>query len=475
VGAFRIIVGADLTPALYHVSAGKSGLGLTNKVPTMPSLEATQDESAHLIVRGGHARGLDFRIIPDGLVAPLLALSLALGCGGALPSRLESPNAGHCALVDSATVRARLSDGQPVVLERRAFVEQGAGYLLLGDRAFIDTGTRFRQARVNDADAIGVLLDQSGLATLVPPPPGARHFVSPKVLRADASGADVLWLDPDSVVGDTPRPARIMTARYERGAWSTATAVANVSRLLISRNEPAQPTSIAGGVALAVSQLSPDSGTLSELLVEQNGIWSGHAIASGYRPLYPSLATLGNSWILTFTGIDPTHSIGLFVVRSNDAGVTWSSPYLVAAGRAYEERLLALGQGLALVWVGEHENYRPRGVHVAFSRDGTHWTSSAAFDAANDSTTAAMAMAFDDSRIALVRLIGVSAERIESLEIVSSTARDVLWTKPLTALSPPLLLKHGTDTITLLTNGAHGTGSSVAPYMTLSWGRVRCD
>jgi hypothetical protein len=327
---------------------------------------------------------------------------------------------------------------------------------------------------VNDADAIGVVLDKSGLATLVPPPPGARHFVIPKVLRADGSGADVLWLDPDSVVGDTPRPARIMTARYERGAWSTATTVANVSRLLISWNEPAQPTSISGGVALAVSQFSPDSGPVSELLVEQNGVWSRHAIASGYQPLYLSLATLGNSWILTFTGIDTTPAIGLFVVRSNDAGKTWSSPYLVAPGRAYEERLFALGEGLALVWVGEHENYRPRGVHVAFSRDGTHWTSSAAFDAVNDSTTAAMAMAFDDRRIALVRLIGVSAERIESLEIVSSTARDVLWTKPLTALSPPLLLKRG-NTITLLTNGAHGTAGSIAPYMTLSWGRVRCD
>jgi hypothetical protein len=408
-------------------------------------------------------------------ILPLLAISLALGCGGALPPRLESPNASHCALVDSATVRARLSDGQPVFLELRAFAEQGAGYLLLGERAFIDTGTRFRQARVNDADAIGVLLDKSGLATLVLPPPGARHFVIPKVLRGDVSGADVLWLDPDSVGGDTPRPARIMAARYEGRAWSTPTAIVNVPRLVISWNEAAQPTTVPSGPALAVTQFSPDSGPFVELLVERNGLWSRHSVASGYQPLYPSIATLGDSWFLTFTGVDSTHSFGLFVVRSNDAGKTWSSPYLVAAGRAYEERLLALGQGLALVWVGEHEKYRPRGVHVAFSRDGTHWTTSSAFDPVNDSTTAAMAMAFDDGRIALVRLIGVSADRIESLEMVSSTARRVLWTKPLTSLSPPLLLKHGTDTIILLTNGAHRTGSLIAPYMTLSWGRVRCD
>jgi hypothetical protein len=459
---------ADVTPAFYHVSAGRGSAGLTKKVPTMPCLEATDVECADQAVRGGHA-------ITRMVSAFVLAVPVALACGGSLPSRLAVPNEGHCGLVDSATASVRLADGQPVFLERRAFVEQGAHYLLLGDRAFIDTGTRFRPAQANNTDAIGVLLDENALGALVPRPPGARHFVNPKVLRADASGAEVLWLDPDTVEANAPRPARIMTARYDGRTWSPATAVATVSRLLISRNEGAQPTRIPGGVALAISQFSSDSGTSLELLVERNGIWSRHPVAVGYRPLYPSLATVGNAWFLTFTGIDSTHGIGLFVVRSNDAGMTWSSPYLVASGRAYEERLLALGQGLALVWVGEHENYRPRGVHVAFSRDGTHWTTSGAFDRVNDSTTAAMAMAFDNRRIALLRLIGESADRIESLEMVSSTARDVLWTKPLTALSPPFLLEHGTDTITLLTDGAHRSASSIAPYMTMSWAHVRCE
>ena len=112
---------------------------------------------------------------------------------------------------------------------------------------------------------------------------------------------------------------------------------------------------------------------------------------------------------------------------------------------------------------------------MAFSSDGVHWTSSSAFDSSNDSTSAATATAFDESRIALVRLVGDSADRAESLEILSRTARDVLWTKRLTALMPPLLTKHGKDTLTLLTAGVRRIAGSMTPNMTLSWLRVRCD
>jgi hypothetical protein len=254
-----------------------------------------------------------------------------------------------------------------------------------------------------------------------------------------------------------------------------ATTIAHVSHLYTAPNQTAQPRTIAGGVALVITEFDASSGSFAELLVQRNGIWTRQPVASGYRPLYPSLATLGNAWFLTFTGVDNTDGIGVFVVRSNDAGVTWSSPYLVAAGRAYEEQLFALRDGLALVWLGEHQSFRPRGVHVAFSRDGTHWTTSSAFDFANDSTTSAMATAFDDGRIALVRLIGDSADRIESLEMLSSTARDVLWTRTSTVLSPPLLVKRGRDTITLLTTGVRRTASAIAANMTLSWGRVHCE
>jgi hypothetical protein len=107
--------------------------------------------------------------------------------------------------------------------------------------------------------------------------------------------------------------------------------------------------------------------------------------------------------------------------------------------------------------------------------NGTHWTTSAAFDPANDSTTQARLIAFDDSRIALVRMIGESPDRNESLEIVSRTSRDVLWTKYLMSPEAPLLIKDGTDTITLLTSGGHGTVRAFVPIMTLSRERVHCE
>lgn len=409
------------------------------------------------------------------VIAPVFILWLAVGCGRALQSRAASLDGSDCTLVDSATERAHLPDGRLVFVDGGALVEQGGRYLLLGGGTFIDTGSLVRRASVKDVDAVGVLLDAHGQVTLIPMPPDTRHFEAPKILRADRTGADVLWLDPDSVDEIGPRPTRIMLARYAGGAWSRANTVANVERLLISRNVPSLPTKVAGGVAIPVSQFRTDSGTAVELLVEWNGVWSRRPVASGFQPLYPSLATLDGAWFLAFTGIDPVHGSGLFVTRSSDAGATWSPPYLLAAGRAYDERLFALGRGLALVWVGEHQNYRPRGVHVAFSRDGTHWTTSAAFDPVNDSTTAATAMPFDDSRMVLVRLIGESADRIESLDMASSALHDVLWTKPLTALSPPELVKHGSDAITLVTDGAHRSGSSITTYMTLSIERVHCE
>lgn len=412
---------------------------------------------------------------PISFLALLCAVLLTSACGRALSSPEASPLGHSCNLLDSATAETRLPNGLPVFLTPRAFVEQGADYLALGDGTDIDSGTGLTRARVNDVDAVGALFDERGLARLIPLPPGTRHFESPKILRADAAATEVLWLDPDSANAREPQPARIMSARFDGRSWSTASTIVHVSRLLTSPEQTAEPMAIPGGIALVITESNADSGSFIELLVERNGIWSRRPVASGYRPLYPFLAALGNAWVLIFTGIDTSHAIGLFVVHSNDGGMTWSSPYLIAAGRAYEERLLALGQGLALVWIGEHEGYRPRGVHVAFSRDGMDWTTSSAFDPANDSTTAAMATAFDNSRIALVRLIGESADRVESVEIVSRTADDVLWTKRLMALTSPLLVKHGKDTITLLTDGVRRTASSLAPNMTLSWGRVRCE
>jgi hypothetical protein len=267
-----------------------------------------------------------------------------------------------------------------------------------------------------------------------------------------------------------------MTARYDGKSWSTPTTVAHVSRLLIAPKQTAKPTTMPGGIALAITKFSPDSGTFIELLVERNGMWSRRLAVPGYQALYPSLAAYDNAWFMAFVGRDTANVFGVFLARSHDAGVTWSSPYMIAAGRAYEPQLLAVGHGLALVWVGEHQSFRPLGVHVAFSDDGAHWRTSSAFDPESDSTTAATAIAFDESHIALVRLTGQSIiDHNESFEMVSRTARDVLWTKHLMALEPPLLIKDGIDTITLLTSGGSGTLNLFVPNMMLSRVRVRCE
>jgi len=402
-----------------------------------------------------------------------LIVLLAMGCAPALPSRAASAFPGECAACDSATVRTHLLDGRTVTVDQRALVERDAGYLLLGDKTLVDTGPPLGLGQVNDARAIGALLDRRGVATLVPAPPGIRYFENPKILRADVGGADVLWIDPDSTGTQLPRRSRLMTARFDGKSWGPVAMVADIPRL----HEISQPTTFPGGVAVAITEAGPNWALFIEVLIEQNGIWSRRRVLpEAHTPLYPFLLARGSSWYLMFVGWDSADGNGLFIVRSNDAGSTWSSPYMVTAGSAYDPQLFTLGQGLALVWIGNHPRFGPRGVHLAFSGDGTHWTASSLFDAVNDSTIAATAIALDGNRLALVRLIGESFEHTESLEIVSRTGReDILWTRQLEALDPGLLIQDRTGAITLMTLGVTGNVSSPTPDPTLWMGRVRCE
>lgn len=249
--------------------------------------------------------------------------------------------------------------------------------------------------------------------------------------------------------------------------------VADIPRL----REISQPTTIPGGVALVIAEAGPNWELFLELLVEQKGIWSRRRLLPGeHNPLYPFLLARGDYWFFMFVGWNSAEGVGLFIVRSNDAGATWSSPHMVVAGTVYDPQLLTLGQGFALVWIGNHPRFGRRGVHLAFSGDGTHWTTSSVFDAVNDSTVAAKAIALDGNRVALVRLIGESLEHTESLEIVTRTAReDILWTRQLKALDPGLLIQDGTAAITLTTLGVTGSISSPMPNPTMWRGRVRCE
>jgi hypothetical protein len=138
---------------------------------------------------------------------------------------------------------------------------------------------------------MGVLLDRRGVATLVPLPPGTRHFASPKTLRADANGTEVLWIDTDSANAAVAQPARLMTARYDGSTWSMPTTVTHVAHLLIAPKQTAAPVTVPGGVALAFTACSPDSGTFIELLLVQKGIWSRRLAVPGYQALYPSVTT----------------------------------------------------------------------------------------------------------------------------------------------------------------------------------------
>ena len=221
-----------------------------------------------------------------------------------------------------------------------------------------------------------------------------------------------------------PQPARIMTdgtIEVPRARRRPSPCFASV----IPPRQTASRTTISRRHSLWRSPVQVRLRTFIELLLRQERIWSRRLAVQGTALSF--LATRGNAWFLVFTGQDTADALGpllfarMMLVRRRRPHI---SSLLVAPT---SPQLLAVGQGLALVWVGEHQTLRPLGLHVAFSDDGTHWTTTSAFNPDSDSTTAAMAIAFDDRHIALTRLIGQSViDHVESFEIVSRTARDVL-------------------------------------------------
>lgn len=270
--------------------------------------------------------------------------------------------------------------------------------LVLGPKAAYALGTLLVQNTAKPALPRPLVARRVGGGDLGSPP-GGSAFIYPRAAVDAAGTLHMFWAEP---VGEDPRPVgmpllgRVLYARHQGGRWSVAEEVYQAPRLnwfeiasdvVIDASGTLHLTFGAfnmakGGPVLVYVRSTPQGWRTAEVIRRSEG-------GEGIQPvggLYTRLAvSLGGEVSLGFVapardlsegaGMRTPDTNSVFVMRSNDGGITWGKPILVSrSGRnqATELQIAATGKDtLHLVW-GKNlsGSYAPQVVWHAVSADG---------------------------------------------------------------------------------------------------------
>ena len=303
----------------------------------------------------------------------------------------------------SAPWTLTMSDGRPVYVDGPAPVRSSAGLAFLGAPTFVwstptvfaDTGAGTR-SMIDPSRLAGVIRASDGDTRLVQMPAGAMRMLAQRaVVRHDGS-VDVFWGEsPDTSYHSLSRVPEVWFARYGAGGWSAPQRLLAFDEIGWNAAYPvAQDVAGEPVLAVPVRRTTPPSDTVGIMYLRRvRDGWRRALIpASGLPPADLALAAVSDrELILAFlgSGADSPSSVepnGVFVVRSHDAGDTWSAPQRVAGfGVAALNwlRLVHTRDGaLHLVWSVDREladGQRVRTIERAASRDaGASWERAAA-------------------------------------------------------------------------------------------------
>lgn len=252
-------------------------------------------------------------------------------------------------------------------VEPEAFASGGERMLALGNPVLFRAGSKLTPARTGERQAAGALFDRQGMASLVPIPIGVDSLLFPQAHYTRRAGWSVLWLESET--GQQSR-ARVRHAEFNGRAWSAAQTIPG----LTAWRRPFSMTATDSGIvaAVGVPPGTPDVGI--SVLIYERRTWRTVPVPATEGAVYPTLARIGRALVLAYVGYSGA-DIALMTRRSEDDGATWSSPVVVARGRAYDAQIALLATGVAIVWTAEVNQFEPRGAWIAYSRDsGKTWS-----------------------------------------------------------------------------------------------------
>jgi len=199
-----------------------------------------------------------------------------------------------------------------------------------------------------DEAPMGALVERDGAATLVPLPKDVTSFPwMPEGVVDDRGGANVVWGSDDN----NPLPTRsssrsLWYARFDGKSWSTPTRLIATEGTVLWNSANISPLVVHGrSIHLVVDMMGEG---LRHFRLD-TGVWTNRrvGISSEYMG-YPNLAILSSGRMVvivlgSIAGPSSEYRSGFLATRSDDDGVTWSTPSPISSfddGPAFDARLL---------------------------------------------------------------------------------------------------------------------------------------
>jgi hypothetical protein len=271
-------------------------------------------------------------------------------------------------------------DAPQVVATRR-------GTAFLGDNALAaaptDTGFVAVAGWPRGANMVaGFLVQPGGEVAPIPPPPGVRAFIGVRAASHDGI-AHVFWAgSADTSSMQFQHVNALWYAQFDGARWTAPERVFADTTLTLWAHQ-ATSVIIEAGRAHLTAPLSTRLFGDDVLHVVRDRQGRGTVTRLGFEALYTQLARYSNDVLIlaTIIGAGPDRA-RVLVRRSADGGSSWSPPSVVyrsGLGTAYDPRLAVTPDGLLYAaWIVEAKDrpHRAESVYVARSDDqGVTWTS----------------------------------------------------------------------------------------------------
>ncbi len=287
-----------------------------------------------------------------------------------------------------------MSDGRPVYVDAPVPAPFAGGLALLGvptfvwrtPRVFADTGATARP--MVDPSHLAGVVEAPGIGPqTVSMPMGPTRMLALRAVPRDDGSLDVFWGEsPDTSYHSLSRVPEVWHARLTPTGWSTPARLLAFGEIWWNAGYPVVRT--IGGktvVAVPVRQAKASGDTVGIMYLRgEHGAWRRTWIPTGkIPPADLALAASSDSDLaLAFIGsaVRPPRQVepnGVYVVRSHDAGATWTPPRPIAgfgiAGVNWLQLVGARDGALQLVWSVDRKvagRQHVRTIEGASSRDG---------------------------------------------------------------------------------------------------------
>ena len=402
----------------------------------------------------------------------------------------------------SAARTLTMPDGRPVYVDAPVPARFSGGLALLGAPTFVwstptvfaDTGAGAR-SMIDPSRLAGVVQGPDGGIRLVQMPTGATRMLAQRAVSRGDGSLDVFWGEsPDTSYDAFSRVPEVWQARFGAAGWSVPQRVLAFDEIGWNAGYPV--TGTIGGetvVAVPVRQTKAPGDTVGIMyLRREHGAWHRTLIATASPPPMDIAlaATSARELVLAFVGssVRPPQAAepnGVFVVRSHDAGATWSAPRAIAgfgiAGVNWLRLVETRNGDLHLIW--SVDRTRAAGAHVRTIERASSPDGGASWQRGTANENDPFVEFFDAARFGdSVLLVGRSHDEHRLVVAAVAGDRPISW-RPLpfdAAETLPRLTALGSDSL-MLSWGSTRAGAYPlfpelpAPLLETATITTRCD